>query len=87
MTLSEDKTTYEMTIELTPGAFMFERHDKGSTSGFGNALKASNIGTAGDANSLFTGDATTNSDITCTTAGTYRIVYTIATEKVDFYKA
>ncbi len=87
MTLSEDKTAYEMTIELTPGAFMFERHDKGSTSGFGNALKASNIGTAGDANSLFTGDATTNSDITCTTAGTYRIVYTIATEKVDFYKA
>lgn len=87
MTLSEDKTAYEMTIELTPGAFMFERHDKGSTSGFGNPLKASNIGTAGDANSLFTGDATTNSDITCTTAGTYRIVYTIATEKVDFYKA
>ena len=87
MTLSEDGLTYEMTIELTPGAFMFERHDKGSTSGFGNALKASNIGTAGDANSLFTGDATTNSDITCTTAGTYRIVYTIATEKVDFYKA
>lgn len=87
MTLSEDKTAYEMTIELTPGAFMFERHDKGSTSGYGNALKASNIGTEGDANSLFTGDATANSDITCTTAGTYRIVYTIATEKVDFYKA
>ena len=87
MTLSEDKLTYEMTIELTPGAFMFDCHDKGSTSGYGNALKASNIGTEGDANSLFTGDATANSDITCTTAGTYRIVYTIATEKVDFYKA
>lgn len=87
MTLSEDKLTYEMTIELTPGAFMFDRHDKGSTSGFGSPLKASNIGTEGDANSLFTGDATANSDITCTTAGTYRIVYTIATEKVDFYKA
>ena len=86
MTLSEDGLTYEMTIELTANdSFGLERFAKGATTGFGDFINSTWLGTEGDANSIVT--PATAGNFTCTTAGTYRIVYTIATEKVDFYKA
>ena len=86
MTLSEDKLTYEMTIKLTANdSFGFDRLAKGATAGLGDFINSTWLGTEGDANSIVTPAKPGN--FTCTTAGTYRIVYTIATEKVDFYKA
>ena len=86
MTLSEDKLRYEMTIELTANdSFGLARFAKGATAGQGDFINSTWLGTEGDANSIVTPAKPGN--FTCTTAGTYRIVYTIATEKVDFYKA
>ena len=41
------------------------------------------MGTDGDANAAFTPESGTN--FTCSAVGTYKVVYTIATGKVDFY--
>ena len=60
-----------------------EKHPKGETTGYGTYIGAAAIGTNGDANSVFT--PASGSNFTCSTAGTYKVVYDIATEKVDFY--
>lgn len=84
MTLSEDETYYEITIELTEGdEFGFARFSKGALSG-STYLNTSYIGTSGDANSLFDTSAT---NYKCLHAGTYRIVYNIADATIDFYAA
>ncbi len=44
-------------------------------------INTASLGTAGDANDKFGASGNFN----CTEAGTYKIVYTIATEKIDFY--
>ena len=41
------------------------------------------MGTSGDANSIFTPESGTN--FVCSVAGTYKIVYDIETETIDFY--
>ncbi len=84
--LSEDETTYEFELtvaEGTPVEFGFERHSKGETAGSGTWLGAGAMGTSGNANAQFTPDS--GSNFKCSTAGTYKIVYDIATEKIDFY--
>lgn len=85
-TLSADGTKYEFTLTVSadaPVEFGMEKHPKGETTGYGTYLGASAMGTSGDANALFTPQSGTN--FTCSTAGTYKVVYDIATEKVDFY--
>lgn len=85
-TLSEDETSYEFILTVqadTTVQFGLERHTKGETSGYGDYFGASAMGTSGDANSKFTPDSGTN--FKCSEAGTYKIVYNIQTEKVDFY--
>ena len=86
MTLSDDQTKYEFTLTVTEGnavEFGLEKHPKGEKTGYGDFLGASSLGTDGDANAAFTPES--GSNFKCDTAGTYKIVYTIATGKVDFY--
>lgn len=85
-TLSADETKYEYTLTVEEDkavSFGFEKHPKGETTGYGDYLGASAIGTSGDANDKFTPES--GSNFTCSTAGTYKIVYNIETGKVDFY--
>ncbi|MDO4564272.1 MAG: hypothetical protein Q4C04_01505 [Clostridia bacterium] len=83
-TMNADGTAYEYIITVTDTIdFGMERHDQGSTSGYGTWLGTDSVGTDGDANALFLPES--GSNYNCSTAGTYRIVYTVATEKVDFY--
>lgn len=83
-TLSEDKTSYELTITLTANDdFGIEVFSKGVTEGYGSYYGASAIGTSGNANSIFTPE--NGSDFVCSTAGTYRIVYNIVAGTIDFY--
>lgn len=85
--ISEDGKTYEYTLTVTADTaveFGMERHPKGETTGYGDYLGASVIGTSGDANALFT--PASGSNFKCSTAGTYKIVYDIESGKVDFYK-
>ncbi len=84
MKLSEDETSYEITITFTADDdFGFELHPKGATEGYGTYLGASCMGTSGDANAVFTPESGTN--FVCSAAGTYKIVYNIANETMDFY--
>ncbi len=81
-TINEDNTAYELTVTVAAEAsFGLAKYDKGATSGNGDFINASAIGTAGDANATFG----TANNFTCATAGEYKIVYTIATGAVDFY--
>lgn len=84
--LSADETKYEFTLTVEEGKpvnFGLEKHPKGETEGYGDYLGASAIGTSGDANDKFTPES--GSNYTCSTAGNYKIVYDIASGKVDFY--
>lgn len=82
MTLNEDETAYEFVIVVKETAeFGLELFDKGVASGDGQFLNTAAMGTAGDANSLFG----TSGNLKCTTAGTYKIVYTLETSKIDIY--
>ena len=84
MALSEDEENYEITITFTAkDDFGFELHPQGETTGYGTYIGASAMGTSGDANSVFTPASGTN--FVCSVAGTYRIVYNIETETIDFY--
>lgn len=86
MTISSDETKYEYTLTVVNEKtvnFALEKHPKGETSGYGDFLGASAMGTSGDANDKFTPES--GSNFSCGTAGTYKIIYDIATGNVDFY--
>lgn len=86
MTLAQDEATYEYTLTVEANkavTFGLEKHPKGETAGYGDYLGTAAMGAAGDANAAFTPES--GSNFVCSTAGTYKIVYTIATGKVDFY--
>lgn len=84
MTLGADKTTYEITLNLTATSDLgFAKFDKGATSGYGEFLGATALGTDGGANSVVKPESGNN--LKCSTEGTYRFVYTIATGKLDVY--
>lgn len=85
-TLSADETKYEFTLTVEGGKkveFCMEKHPKGEQQGYGDYLGAATMGTSGDANAKFTPES--GSNFTCSEAGTYKVVYDIATGKVDFY--
>ncbi len=85
-TISEDEKTYEFTLTVEDGKaveFGCEKHPKGEKTGYGTFLSASAIGEDGDANESFVPETGTN--FTCSVAGTYKVVYTIETGKIDFY--
>ena len=82
MSLNEDETAYEFVIVVKETAeFGLELFNKGVASGNGQFLNTAALGTAGDANSLFG----TDGNFKCTTAGTYKVVYTLETSKIDIY--
>ena len=82
MTINADETAYEITVTINEGAgFGLALYDKGASSGNGEFINVTALGTDGDAN----GNFGTSGNFTCTTTGTYKIVYTIATGKVDIY--
>ncbi len=86
LTISEDELSYEyvLTVEESKAVeFGLEKHPKGEKEGYGTYLGASAMGTSGDANDKFKPESGTN--FTCSVAGTYKIVYTIATGTLDFY--
>lgn len=84
MTISSDETYYEMTVTLTDGdEFGLARYSKGVMEGNGDFINSDYIGTSGDANSLFVPEG--GGDFKCSVAGTYRIVYNIEDDTVDFY--
>lgn len=84
MKLNEEETAYEFTLTVTdPVEFGLEVFNKGVTEGYGTFVNSKALGTEGDANDLFK----TEGNFKCTTAGAYRVVYNITTQKVDFYKA
>ena len=87
--LSADQKSYEFTFTVGAVAMQFgiRVYPKGSTEGDGEYHAYDDIGTAGDANSKFTKIESFGADFGCTTAGKYKIVYTIETGKIDFYNA
>lgn len=85
-TISSDETAYEYTLTIAEGTtvqFGLAKYGKGESTGYGDYLGLSAIGTDGDANALFNPESGSNFE--CATAGTYRIVYAIDTGLVDFY--
>lgn len=92
MTISADNAQYEYTLIVEADKaveFGLARYAKGASAVAGANVNGgifigkSDIGNSGDKNSEFNG--ATNNNLKCITAGTYKIVYTIATGKVDFY--
>ncbi len=71
---------------LTDGQFGFSWWDDSTTTGIGNWIGVANIGTSGDANSLFVSDKDTNNFVASVT-GTYKVVIDMSsgTPVVDFY--
>ena len=85
--LSADKTAYEYTLTITerkPVEFGLAKYAKGVNTGDGEWRGVSKLGTAGDANADFRPESGDN--FKCNKAGTYKIVYTIATDTLDIYK-
>lgn len=85
-TISADEKTYEYTLTVEAGKtvnFGMEVHPKGEKEGYGDFLGLFTAGTDGDANAKFIPESGSNYE--CSEAGTYKIVYTIETGKVDFY--
>ncbi len=86
LTISEDEKQYEYILTVEAGktvSFGFEKHPKGEKEGYGDYLGAATMGTSGDANGKFAPES--GSNFTCSEAGRYKVVYTIATGKIDFY--
>lgn len=84
--LSQDNTVYEyvLTVEANkPVEMGLAKYSKGESSGGGEFLGVSDLGTAGDANALFTPESGNN--LKCSTAGTYKFVYTIETGEVNIF--
>lgn len=71
---------------LADGQFGFSWWDDSTTTGIGNWIGVANIGTSGDANSLFVSDKDTNNFVASVT-GTYKVVIDMSsgTPVVDFY--
>ena len=77
-----DGNVYEGTFEITKDCeFGLEKYSGGAMSG-GTFVGKDNIGTAGDANEKFVANG---NNIKCTEEGTYKVVYNVTDNKVDFY--
>lgn len=82
-----DKDLYELTVTFAAGdEFGFAMYDKGSKVEGDNGafLNISKAGTATDTASFVPEEGTKN--YKATVAGTYKIVYNIATDTIDFFK-
>ncbi len=85
-TLNEAKTAYEFVLTVEAGKkveFGLDRFAKGTTAN-GMFIDITSLGTSGDANAKFI-KAENGNNITCSVAGSYKVVYNIENETVDFY--
>lgn len=84
LTKSETKANvYEITLTFEKDWQLgLAKYDEGATTGNGEWIGLDNLGTSGDANDKF---AVTSGNLTCNTAGTYRVTYNTETGKLDFY--
>lgn len=79
---TSDANVYELTVDISQNTeFGFSQYVKGDTKNQIKFINAGDLGTAGDANSLFG----TSGNFRCSAAGKYKIVYNIETQKIDFY--
>lgn len=86
-TISADEKSYEFVLTVEEGktvAFGLEKHPKGETEGLGTFINITAKGTSGDANDKFV-KAASGDNITCSVAGKYKVVFNIASAKIDFY--
>lgn len=84
--LNEAKTAYEFVLTVEAGKkveFGLERFAKGATAN-GTFINITALGTSGDANAKFI-KADSSNNITCSVAGSYKVVYNIENGTVDFY--
>lgn len=85
MKINSDGSAYELNLTVSEAVeFGLAKYGKGETTGYGDYIAASALGTLGDANSLFKPESGTN--FKCSTNGSYKIVYSIATGEVNIYK-
>ena len=82
---TENPSLYEITLDFEKdwevGLALF---NEGETTGYGTWIGLEKLGTSGDANDKF---AVASGNLKCNTAGKYKVVYNIETEKIDFYLA
>lgn len=82
---SENSSLYEITLDFEKdwevGLALF---NEGETTGYGTWIGLDKLGTSGDANDKF---AQASGNLKCNTAGKYKVVYNIETDKIDFYLA
>lgn len=78
-----NKNLYEITLAFEEGWEVgLAQYNVGDTEGFGNWVGRDNIGTAGDANASFNPGS---GNLKCSVAGTYRVVYNVSENTIDFY--
>lgn len=81
-TATEDEAVYELTIELPAEAsFGLAVYNIGESSGNGGWVGRDQLGTEGTANKMF-GET---GNLTCQTAGTYRLTYNYKTNTLEIY--
>lgn len=82
---TENSSLYEISLDFEKdwevGLALF---NEGETTGYGTWIGLEKLGTSGDANDKF---AVASGNLKCNTAGKYKVVYNIETEKIDFYLA
>ena len=81
---SENKEVYEITLTFEKDVeFGLDAYNIGAKEG-GLWVGKDKLGTDGDANAIFTVEGKSN--ICCSEAGEYRVVYNYKTDKIDIYK-
>lgn len=81
---SENKEVYEITLTFAKDVeFGLDAYNIGAKEG-GLWVGKDKLGTDGDANAIFTVEGKSN--ICCSEAGEYRVVYNYKTDKIDIYK-
>ncbi|MCD8373218.1 MAG: InlB B-repeat-containing protein, partial [Clostridia bacterium] len=80
---TSDATVFEITLTFESGWELgLALYESGATEGYGDWIGLSNLGTTGDANSIFTVES---GNLTCNTAGTYKVTYNAVSGEIDFY--
>lgn len=80
---STNKNLYEITLDFqAEWELGLAKYAAGANSGNGDWIGLDNLGTDGDANDKF---KVASGNLKCNTAGKYKVVYNIETNKIDFY--
>ena len=81
---SENKDIYEISLAFeVDWEVGLARYNEGETTGYGEWIGKDKLGTSGNANDAFRVESGYN--LKCNQAGTYRVTYSVSTDKLDFY--